>query len=128
MYNTALDPWTTFPGTASDFGLSMTMKLLSYRKPEDARRVVRQAFVRGKKMSELPSGERSFIENNFRRDNSTDIRYYRESVFIFSEDGHLITCYPCRFPKNTHYIGKEKIRNLKTFKAHLSDMDRIAYS
>ena len=123
MSNIALDPWTCFPGTTSNFGLAMVQKLLSYRDANQARRVIRQAYVRGKDLSELTANERQYIEKHFLRERGTIIKYYRDCAFIFNQNGCMITAYSVHFPKSTNYIGKKQVRNINTYKAYLRDLD-----
>ena len=121
MFNPMMDPWSNFPGKSSWFGLQQTMKSLDYHDPEKARRVVRQAYVRGKELSDLSPRERFFLEMNFRRDKDDDFRLYRDCLFIFSNDGSLITVYPVRFPSD-HFVGKKKL-NYKEYKAYRKTLD-----
>ena len=119
----ALDPWTCFPGTTSNFGLAMVRKLLSYRDDNQARRVIRQAYVRGKDLSELPANERQYIETHYLRERDTTIKYYRGCAFIFSQNGCMITAYSVHFPQSKNYIGKKQVRDFNTYKAYLRDLD-----
>ena len=129
MINKMMDPWmNTLPGSATNYGIQQVMRLLTPHCDEaTARRVVRQALVRGKTTDEMTGSERSYIEKCYRRDPNTEFRLYRGLLFIYSKDCNrrLITAYKVKFPKGSHFQGKKQIRDFRVYKQIRLEEERI---
>ena len=101
-------------------GLTRVMERAD-RNERQAMRMIRNAWERGKQISQLPkSFQKRWMEyhNSIRIDGVTELRVYSGFLFIFSSGGILITMFnlPRNFFKYKHFDENNRpVRNTRQF-------------
>ena len=97
-----------------------------------ANRVITNAIEKGKRVEDLASWEKNYMQNEAKGDDVTAIAF-NGYCYIVNDDGFCVTMYklPKWFDKKKHYNGKERIRNFKSYSKYCDDVeyeDELAYA
>ena len=87
-------------------------------KAEAAERAIRRAYAEGLDAAEFCAREKEYLIS--KEIYGAEVRFYRGSCYIFSQDGSCITVYkvPSWFGRKQFFDGKKKIRNPKDYYRH----------
>lgn len=118
LLDTAINESETTKCT-SRHGFIRTMERAD-RKEQQALRLIRNAWTRGKTMDQLQlARQKRYVAhfNSLLYDGYTNLRIYCGYLFIFSAGGCLITMHPLpeTFGKKSVYDGKTRVRNVKKY-------------